>query len=84
MLQNVLEHLRPTKEPVVYLATLLGVAYLVYQVVFNGQSVVDVLGDNPLEAIVAVLTTVLARQSVYSPRSVEDEVVETFVVNDEL
>ena len=61
------------REPLVYLAAAAGAAYVAYEVVVNGQSVQSVVGDNFGELLVGGLLTVLARLSVYRPKTVEEQ-----------
>jgi hypothetical protein len=71
LLANVREHLRPTKEPLAYLAFGVAAAFLGYEMLVNGQSLTDVFGEHYIEGIVGVLVTLLGRAAVYSPRTVK-------------
>ncbi|WP_304455872.1 hypothetical protein [Nocardiopsis sp. YSL2] len=71
LFDTVREHLRPTKEPLAYIAFGVAVLFLGYEMLVNGQSFTEVFGENYIEGIVAVLVTLLGRASVYSPRTVK-------------
>ncbi|MFE6305048.1 hypothetical protein [Nocardiopsis sp. NPDC057823] len=71
VLATIREHLRPTKEPLAYLAFLVAVGFVGYEMLVNGQSFTGVFGEHYVEGIVGVLVTLLGRASVYSPRTVK-------------
>lgn len=71
-LYSVLNHAKVTKEPVAYVVGSLAAVYTFYEVVFNGKTPVEVLGENQVEAVIAGLAALLTRASVYAPKTVTE------------
>jgi hypothetical protein len=66
-----LDRFRLRREPLAYLAFAVVVVLGGHQVLFEGKSVVEVLGDNYIEGLILGLATLLGRASVYSPATVD-------------